>query len=79
MAGKNLGSFHFDRRNLSILRLELHPIIESMVSNQARIASVEAINEAVMEELAADSVSYTDLVQLIERADPDRFAELRQI
>ena len=47
---------------------KLHPIIESMVSNQARIASVEAINEAVMEELAADSVSYTDLVN-IERAE----------
>ena len=40
----------------------LHPVVESMVTNQARITSVEAINGAVMEELTANSVSYTDLV-----------------
>ena len=39
-----------------------------MVANQARITSVEAINGAVMEELTANSVSYTDLVD-IERAE----------
>ena len=46
----------------------LHPVVESMVTNQARITSVEAINGAVMEELTANSVSYTDLVD-IERAE----------
>lgn len=66
--GKILAVFILIGVIVLFLDWKLHPIIESMVSNQARIASVEAINEAVMEELAADSVSYTDLVN-IERAE----------
>lgn len=50
------------------LDCKLRPVVGSIVTNQARAASVEAINEAVMQELTADAVSYTDLVN-IERAD----------
>lgn len=47
---------------------KLRPIVAPMVTNQARIVFVDATNDAVMQELTEDAVTYTDLVN-IERGD----------
>ena len=47
---------------------KLRPVVGSIVTNQAKVASVEAVNDAVMQELTADQIAYADLVH-IERAD----------
>lgn len=47
---------------------QLRPIIESITTNQARIQSVNTINNAVAAELKENGVSYSDLVT-VERND----------
>ena len=42
----------------------LRPVVGSMVANQAKIASIEAINESVMQELGSDEVTYGDLIKI---------------
>lgn len=51
-----------------LLNVQLHPIFESVTTNQARIKSVDTINNAVAEELKNNGVAYTDLVT-VERSD----------
>lgn len=51
-----------------LLDAQLRPMIEAITTNQARIISVETINNAVAQELKRDGVSYTDLVS-VERSD----------
>ncbi len=47
---------------------QIRPIIESITTNQARIQSVNTINNAVAEELKNNEISYSDLVT-VERND----------
>ncbi|HEX2986400.1 MAG TPA: sporulation protein YunB [Caproiciproducens sp.] len=45
-----------------VLDVQLRPMIESITTNQARIRSVETINNVVANELKNNGVSYNDLV-----------------
>lgn len=51
-----------------IVDIQLRPFVGSMVTNQARVTFVSAVNEAVTQEIIEDQISYTDLVN-IERND----------
>ena len=41
---------------------QIRPVIESITANEAKIRSVTTINEAVMEELGREDISYDDLI-----------------
>lgn len=43
---------------------QLRPVIESVTENEAKIQSTSLINDAVMNELAKDSVTYGDLISI---------------
>lgn len=43
---------------------QVRPVIESITANEAKIKSVSTINEAVMQELGREDVSYNDLISV---------------
>lgn len=48
---------------------QIRPVIASITSNEAKIKSVNTINDAVMEELNRDNVSYEDLITVERGSD----------
>ena len=48
---------------------QVKPVIESITANEAKIKSVGTINEAVMDELGREGVSYGDLISVDRGAD----------
>ncbi|XOQ44405.1 MAG: Sporulation protein YunB [Clostridium sp.] len=47
---------------LWIFNSHIRPVIASITANEAKIQSVETINNAVMQELTRDNISYDDLI-----------------
>lgn len=47
-----------------LLDMQLRPVIESVSENEARNTSINTINAAVLDELNAGTVSYSDLVKI---------------
>lgn len=43
---------------------QIRPVIESITANEAKIKSVNTINQVVMEELNQENITYNDLIQV---------------
>ncbi|WP_411676754.1 sporulation protein YunB [Caproicibacter sp.] len=52
-----------------IFNSQIRPVIESITANEAKIKSVNTINNAVMEELNRDNISYDDLITVQRGSD----------
>ncbi len=55
--------------SMGILELKLRPVIQVFAGRQAQAAAVRVIDDAIMEVLASEPVSYQDLAVLREDAD----------